>query len=415
MKANLQEKLRHTKRAALVVSRLSTEKKNQILYDIAENIARNKHHILQENKRDVVKAQSVGLGSAFVDRLTLDDGIFAQMVDQIKQIAKLPDPVGKVIEQKVLKNGMKLKKVGTPLGVIGVIYESRPNVTVDVAALAIKSGNTAVLKGGPEAINSNRALVNQVHKALLKNDVPTETIVFLDTTDRRIVDQMLKQRSLIDVIVSRGGYELTKKVAESSTIPVLYHSAGGARIYIDESADLNVALRVCINAKTNRPAACNSLDTIVVHKKIARQFIGKFCDAMKLHGVEALGDAEARKIVQLKKATKRDWDREFLNLVVAIKVVENVDRAIEFIRKHSKGHSEGIIAENQAIVKKFTESIDAAALFVNCSTRLHDGWTFGLGAEVGISTGKLHARGPTGLKEITTYKWIAYGQGQVRQ
>ena len=295
--------------------------------------------------------------------------------------------------------GIRLKKVRVPLGVVGIIYESRPNVTLEAAALALKSGNAVILKGGKEAINTNREIVSCIHKAFKKQHLPKEIVLFLDTADRRVVDALIKADKYIDILIPRGGYELVKKVQVNSTIPVLAHSAGGARIYIDKSADINKALRICLNAKINRPATCNSLDTVVVHKGIAGIFLPKFYKLMSQNGVEI----------------RNNYETEFLDKIVAIKVVKDVNGAIRFIKKYSKGHSEGIIAVDKRAIEKFVQEIDAAGLFVNCSTRLHDGFIFGLGAEIGIATAKLHARGPVGLKELTTYKWIAYGKGQIRE
>jgi len=304
MKSNLQNKLQLVKKASLAMAGLSTARKNQILSDIGGNIAGNKNGIVRANKKDIADALRSGKGDALIDRLTITDGVFSQMVDQIKQIRRLQDPIGKIMERKVLTNGVKLQKVSVPIGVIGAIYESRPNVTVDIVALAIKAGNAVVLKGGPEAIRSNRELIRHIHTAMRNNGISTKTALFLDDVEKEIVDEMVKYSEFIDVIIPRGGYQLMKKVAETSTIPILYHAAGGARIYVDETADLDLAVTVCLNAKTNRPAACNSLDTIVAHGKIARRFLKKFYEAVKPYGVEVRGDNDTRKILRVKKRRK---------------------------------------------------------------------------------------------------------------
>jgi glutamate-5-semialdehyde dehydrogenase len=315
------------------------------------------------------------------------------MIHQTEAIARSNDPIGEIIEKRVLKNGVLLLKKRVPLGVIGIIYESRPNVTLDVAALCLKSGNACVLKGGSDCLNSNRALVSCIHQALQKTGIPKEAVTFLDTANRSIVLKMLKQHQFIDVLIPRGGYELVRKVAEQSTIPLLYHAQGGARIYVDESANIKKAIAVCVNAKINRPGTCNSLDTILVHKKIAKTFLPLLAAKFMTANVEIRGDAETRKVIQASRANEVDFKTEFLSLIVSRKVVN----------------------DDKAIIKKFTALIDAAALFINCSTRLHDGGVFGLGAEMGIATGKLHARGPVGLRDLATYKWVVYGNGEIRK
>lgn len=419
MRTNLLNIIKKTKYASFTVGNLSTERKNSLLLEIAAEIRLNKENILRENRKDVEMAKEMGLSEVFIDRLTISEKVFNGIVDQIYKVAMLPDPVGSCLEKRKLANGIILKKISTPLGVIGVIYESRPNVTLDAAILAIKSGNAIVLKGGQEAFCSNKAIVRCIHCALKKFDLPQEAVLFLGTgnkeMDKRLVYQLLKFNKFIDVVIPRGGYGLIKEVIRRSTIPLLYHGAGGARIYVDKSADLKLAVTVCTNAKTNRPSTCNSLDTVIVHEEVAREFLKKLTDSLKSYGVEIKGDNQTRKIINTKKATEADYKKEFLDLVLAIKIVSSLEDAIKFINMYTKKHSEGIIAKDKRIIKEFTQSIDAASVFVNCSTRLHDGEIFGLGAEMGIATGKLHARGPVGLKELTTYKWIAYGKGQIRE
>lgn len=419
MKSNLLNIIKKTKQSSFVVGNLSTERKNRLLLEIAKEIKLNKKNIVQENKKDVEKAKEAGFNEVFIDRLRISEKVFKQMVDQVYKVAVLPDPVGSCLEKRKLTNGAILKKISVPLGVIGVIYESRPNVTLDSAILALKSGNAIVLKGGQEAFCSNKAIVACIRQVLKRANLPKESVLFLGTggkqMNRRLVYELLKFNEYIDVIIPRGGYKLIKEVTNKSNIPLLYHGTGGARIYVDKSADLKLAVEVCVNAKTNRPSTCNSLDTVIVHEKIAREFLKKLTDGLKSCGVEIKGDSQTRKIINAKKATEADYKKEFLDLVLAIKMASSLEESIEFINKYTKRHSEGIIAKDKRIIEKFTQSIDSASIFVNCSTRLHDGEIFGLGAEMGIATGKLHARGPVGLKELTTYKWIVYGKGQIRE
>lgn len=385
--------------ASRLFSRISTQEKNAVLADLALRIRKGIREILRANRIDVREAKKSGCDGAFINRLTLTEQSVVAMVQGAEEIAALPDPVGRVLEERILANGVHLKKRAVPLGALFVIYESRPNVTIDAAALAFKAGSAIVLKGGSEAIRTNRVLVDLFHQALRMHDMPEAGVLFLDTTDRAVVSWLLRQEQYIDVVIPRGGYGLVRTVVEQSRIPVLYHAAGGARIYIDQSADVDMAVDVCVNAKTSRPATCNSLDTIVVHEAVVQEFVPRVTAALKENGVEIVED---------------DWSTEFLSLKVSMKTVKDIGEAISFIRQHSKKHTEGIVATDQNTIDAFVSSIDAAAIMVNCSTRLHDGGAFGLGAEMGIATGKLHARGPVGLNELVTYQWVAQGNGQIR-
>lgn len=429
MNMDLRKLLSKTKEATRDLALISKEKKKSVLLSLKKILEERKNEVFEENVKDIEAAKKIGRNAAFIDRLSFTDKNFVGMVDSLGDIAKLSSGLGEVIEEREIENGVRLEKIRVPLGVIGIIYESRPNITVEVFALCLMSGNGCVLKGGTDAIRSNRILYKYVQEALEKNGVSKDVVCFLDTTDRAVVTELLKQREFIDVIIPRGGYELVKKVVEESAIPVLYHAEGGARIYVDASADLDMALNICVNAKTNRPATCNSLDTVVVNEKIAERFIPVLVDALDEFNVVIKGDKQTIDIDQRSKikdqnhsskpkniniATDEDFKTEFLDYVVAIKVVRDVDEAIEFIQEYSKKHSEGIVAKDKDVIDKFVKEIDAAALFVNCSTRLHDGGVMGFGAEMGIATGKLHARGPVALKELTTYKWIAWGEGQIK-
>jgi len=407
--------LRAANGAAPVLAALPLQRRKAVLRTLASTLKQEKKRILAENEKDVRAASMSGRNDAFINRLTLTDAMFDSMLKQVQTISKSREVLGVLLEKKTIAGGVRLEKVSVPLGVIGIVYESRPNVTIDVAALCIMSGNAAVLKGGSDALNTNRILFKCVQQALKKNGVPAEAVVFLDTDDRIIVDKLVRENEYIDVLIPRGGYGLVKKVVSQSKIPVLYHASGGARIYIDKDADLKVAVKVCVNAKTNRPATCNSVDTILVHEKFAAAFIPLLVKKLQAAGVEVRGDAKTANIAGVKKAKESDYATEFLDYVVVIKIVRGVDEAISHIRTYTKKHTEGIISQNKNVVAKFVSAIDAAGIFVNCSTRLHDGGVFGLGAEMGVATGKLHARGPVGLRELTTYKWVAYGSGQVRK
>ncbi len=386
--------------AATQLSNSTDEQRDLFLKSLAKILLKHQEEITKANKVDINRSQKMGLSSAFLERLVLDKKGVKLLVSKLESIEKLHSNLGEVIEEKSEEKGLIIKKVRVPLGVIAVIYEARPEVTIDVAALCIKSGNAAILKGGSEAVETNKVLYGCILAALKESGFIKETISFISSSDRKIIDDLLKQHEHIDLVIARGGYELVRRVLEKSTIPVLAHAAGGARIYVDKSADLSIAQKVIINAKISKPAACNSIDTIVVHQDIAAGFIPSITNALSKVNVAVVTD--------------EDWDKEFMELSINIKIVKSAEDAIIFINQHSKKHSEGIIATDKNVVKQFTNSVDSAALFVNCSTRLHDGYVFGLGSEMGISTGKFHARGPVGLKELTTYKWEVYGNGQIR-
>lgn len=388
------------KQSANKFSSVSEERRNIFLRHLSEALLQKQREIVEANKRDLAKAKIQELSSAFIERLDLDEAGVEKLILKLRDIEKLNAGIGEIIEERVGKSKLLFKKIRVPLGVIAVIYEARPEVTIDVAALCIKSGNAAILKGGSEAIETNKVLYTCILQALVKSDLAKETINFIPSKNRRIINWLLKKHEYIDLVIARGGYGLVKAVLNQSTIPVLAHAAGGSRIYVDESADLSMAEKIIISAKISKPAACNSLDTIVIHQKVPTKFVSKITSRLKDGGV---------------KIVENDWDTEFLGLSVSIKVVKNVEEAVNFINLHTKRHSEGIIATDKSVIDYFTKFIDAAALFVNCSTRLHDGYVFGLGSEMGISTGKLHARGPVGLKELTTYKWEVYGNGQIRK
>ncbi len=405
--------LEKVKKVSLFLSQLNEKKKNTFLQRLATTLQNHKNIILETNKKDIKNAKTNKLSSAFIQRLTLNENGFTNMISRLIDLQKLKSGIGTVISKKQLRNGILLKKVAVPIGTILVIYESRPEVTVDIAALCIKSGNVALLKGGSEAINTNRVLYICIKNALVQSCIEKNAVSFVE--DRKSVNFLLKQNEYIDLVIARGSYSLVKTILKQSSIPVLAHAAGGARIYVDKSADLSHAIHILINAKISKPAACNSLDTILIHRDIKDSFILELVQRMQSLKVSVMGDTYISKLTGVKKVNNSDWDTEFLGLKVSIKMVENSKEAIQFINTYTKKHSEGIIAADKKAINTFTKEVDAAALFINCSTRFNDGYEFGLGAEMGIATGKIHARGPVGLKELTIYKWEAYGNGQIRE
>lgn len=413
---NLEEMGQRAQTAARVLGAASAGKRTAALERLAVLLCERSDDLLAANARDVQVAREAGRSSAFIDRLTLTPARIEGMAKVTKDVAALPARTGRVIEERTLPNGVILRRVSVPLGVIGFIYESRPNVTVDVAALCIKSGNVAILKGGSESINSNRAITAIIHTALRDAGLPEDVVQLIDSTDRALTMQMLRLDRYIDVLIPRGGYDLVRTVVNNSTIPALYHAEGGARIYVDKSADLDMAAEVSVNAKAQRPGVCNAADTLVIHSAIAADFLKRVVPQLQAANVQVRGDKHARELMpQIVAASDEDWNTEYLDYIISIRVVEDLAEALDFIARYSKRHSEGIIAGDPAVIETFLNSVDAAALFVNCSTRLHDGNVFGLGAEMGIATGKLHARGPVALDELTTYKWIATGTGQIRE
>ena len=405
--------LNQIKKSAQILSQSSEKARNLFLEELASAVDERQEAITAANTKDVLFARGSKLSPALIERLRLNRAGVGKIIGKIREVQKLKSGLGEIIEKKESSEGLIIQKVMVPLGVILVIYESRPEVTIDVACLCVKSGNAVILKGGSEAIYTNRELYKCILVALKRSGLGSDTVSFIEK--RSDSSKLLKQNGFVDLVVVRGGYNLVKTVQRQSTIPVLAHAAGGARIYVDESADLSVAKNIILNAKVSRPAACNSLDTIVVHKSIAATFIPRIVKELLNNCVRVSGDKAAGRYAEVEAATNSDWETEFLSLKVAIKVVASVDEAVEFIKRYSKKHSEGIITSDKKTIDFFTKAIDAAAIFVNCSTRLHDGYVFGLGSEMGISTGKLHARGPVGLKELTTYKWEVYGNGQIRK
>ncbi|MBI2453199.1 glutamate-5-semialdehyde dehydrogenase [Candidatus Peregrinibacteria bacterium] len=406
------------KNASKQLALLSTESKNKALEAIASSLLNNMQTILEANCIDMKDGEKAGLG-AMLDRLMLDEKRLKAISCEVLKVAELKDYVGEVIEDRVLANGIHLQRIRVPIGVIGCIIESRPNVTVDIATLCIKSGNAAFIKGGSEAIHSNRAIIAVIQDALKNTGVPSDSIQFLDSTDRAQVSEFLTLNQYIDLMIPRGSQKLVKFVMAHSTIPVL--GAGGAvvHIFVDEHADISKALDIVVNSKTRRVSICNTLDNLLAHEKIAEKFLPQLAERLREHHVEIRADEPAFKILSekyepLRQATKNDWDSEYLDYILGIKIVENLEEALSHISKHSLKHTESIVTENKENAELFLQSVDSACVYHNMSTQFSDGGEFGLGAEVAISTQKLHARGPFALEGLTTYKWIGRGNGQTR-
>ncbi|MCK5849795.1 MAG: glutamate-5-semialdehyde dehydrogenase [Kiritimatiellae bacterium] len=395
---------------------LHSRKKKAILQSMADEIDNQKAVIIEANNKDIAEAQNEGLSSAMIDRLRLTEGRIRNMVRGIRAVADLKDPIGSKISRWIRPNGLEIVKRCVPIGVIGIIYESRPNVTSDTATLCIKTSNAIILRGGKEAINSNIAIANALTAGGEKKGLPKNAIQLVRTTDRAAVTELVQLEGLIDLIIPRGGEALIRTVTEQARVPVIKHYKGVCHTYVDESADTEMALNIVVNAKCQRPGVCNATETLLVHKAIASDFLPKIATRLAEFEVELRGDAASRDIVpETKEATEDDWYTEYLDMILAIKVVSSVSEAIEHINKYGSKHSDAIITESEAAGKKFTQEVDSAAVYINASTRFTDGAEFGMGAEIGISTDKLHARGPMGLEELTTYKYVVFGKGQIRE
>ena len=406
--------------AARQLARLSTEVKNRTLLNLAECLETDVDELLQANASDCAEARDNGLDDAMIDRLLLTPDRLRGTASEQRKIAALPDPVGESIEMTTLPNGLMAGRRRVPLGVVASIYESRPNVTVDIFGLCFKSGNACILRGGKEAIRSNTALIGLIHKSLAEAGAPEDAVQFVDNPDRHLVDAMLKMDQYIDLIVPRGGDGLVRFVGENATMPAVTGGVGVCHTYIDRAADLDMAASVTLNAKVRRPYICNALDTLLVHSAVAGEGLPRIAGGLAASGVELRCDNRALSILgpsatgSVQSASEDDWGREFLAMAAAVKVVDSIDEALEHIETYGSGHSEAIITEDYSAAMRFLDEVDAAAVYVNASTQFTDGGQFGLGAEVGISTQKLHARGPMGLKELTSYKWVIMGNGQVR-
>lgn len=416
MKEKILRIAQQSKAASRRLSNLSTKIKNDSLRFMADILEERSGFILDANSKDIQQARENGLSSAFIDRLTLNDTRIREMSKGLRDVAVSPDPVGEVVRMWRRPNGLQIGKIRTPIGVIGIIYESRPNVTVDAAALCIKSGNAVILRGGSEAINSNIAIANLLSDAGRTRGLPDNSIQLIDVIEREAILEMLKLDTYIDLIIPRGGHSLIKTVVQNSAIPVIKHDKGLCHVYIDSEADLEMGERIAFNAKVQRPSVCNAMETLLVHKDIARRFLPSMIKKYKEARVEIRGCSKTKAIVSdIKDASEEDWDTEYLELILSIKVVDSIDEAIEHITRHGSMLSEAIVTKDYNNAWKFLREVDAASVFVNASTRFTDGGQFGLGAEMGISTQKLHCRGPMGLEELTSIKYIIFGDGQIRE
>ncbi len=403
---------KRAKRASGELARLSTLTKNSILKNMAREFLKRRKGILKANERDIRFAKKKGLSKALIDRLSLSSLRIENMAKSLRGIASLPDPVGIIIKTTKRPNGLTIKKVRVPIGVIAMIYEARPNVTVEASGLALKSGNAIILKGGSEAQNSNLTILKILNET---KGLPENALQLIKTTSRQAVRELLRLDDYIDLVIPRGGEGLIQMVKETSTIPVIAHAKGLCHTYVDRDADLDMALKVVYNAKVQRPGVCNALETLLVHKNIAQKFLPRMIERLEGAGVEVRGCPKSRRIVPgINKARESDWRTEYLDLILSIKIVNSLEEALDHISRYGSNHSEAIITRNKKAAEKFLKEVDASAVFVNASTRFNDGGEFGLGAEIGISTQKLHARGPMGLEELTTYKYLVYGKGQIR-
>ncbi len=406
-----------TQKASRVLANVATADKNRVLKAMAKALLDRADYLIKENAKDLAAAQKAGLTKAMVDRLSLDKKRIKEMATCLLDTAKLKDPVGKILQTIKRPNGLLIKKVRTPIGTIGIIYESRPNVTSDCIGLCLKSGNAVILKGGKEAAYSNQAIFNVLREALQGSSIPQDAIQLISSTDREAVHILLKLEQYVDLIVPRGGESLIRFVAEHSRIPVIKHYKGVCHVYVSENADLNMAHKICYNAKVQKPGVCNAMETMLVHRDSAIRFLPGMINDFKKAGVEIRGCPVTRKIVKnsIKEATMQDWYEEYLDLILSVRVVDSLDEAIDHINTYGSKHSDAIVTDDKKEADLFLKGIDSACVYVNASTRFTDGYEFGFGAEVGISTDKIHARGPMALEELTTYKYLVYGRGQIRQ
>ncbi len=410
------EKAKRAKLAAAELAKLSSGIKNKALQIMAQALEAQTDFLIKANKLDLEAAVQSGKPKAFIDRLTLNEQRIKDMADGLRVIKDLPDPVGETVAMWRRPNGLQIGRRRVPLGVIGVIYESRPNVTADAAGLCLKTGNAVILRGGSEAIKSNKAIVKVLSQASYEAGIPEGAIQLIEDTDRASARELMRLNGLVDVLIPRGGTGLIKAVVEEATVPVIETGVGNCHIYVDGQCDRDTAVKIIINAKTQRPGVCNAVETLLVDRRIAEEFLPVVIKELREKDVEIRGCEETLKIVpDVARATEEDWDTEYLDYILAVKVVDGIDEAIRHIGMHGTGHSEAIITDNYHAAQKFLDEVDAAAVYVNASTRFTDGFEFGFGAEIGISTQKLHARGPMGLNELTTIKYVIYGSGQIRK
>ncbi|MEE8552342.1 MAG: glutamate-5-semialdehyde dehydrogenase [Desulfobacterales bacterium] len=401
--------------ASLEIAKCPSDKKNEVLVAIADNIEKLASHIQEENQKDLARAKKMGLSDAMIDRLTVTDATIKSMSQGIREVAQLNDPVGSTSKAWLRPNGLKVSRMRIPLGVIGIIYESRPNVTIDAAGLCLKAGNAVILRGGSEAFSSNQALAGIVGQVLGETGLPVETVQVVPVRDRKAVNVLLNQEEFVDLIIPRGGEGLIRFVVEHSTIPVLKHYKGVCHVFVDEGADIEMAQEICYNSKVQRPGVCNAMETMLVHRSMAQEFLPKMAERFVKTGVEIRGCLETCRILPgAHKAGESDWPEEYLDLILAVRVVEDMEQAISHIAEYGSSHTETIVTRDFNRGNRFVREVDSSVVLVNASTRFNDGGELGLGAEIGISTSKLHAFGPMGVEELTTTKFLVFGDGQVR-
>lgn len=406
---------KNAKEASYELGILSTEEKDNALFLMAEELINYKKEILEANNIDLENAKEKGISDALLDRLSLSNDRIEDMAKGLRDIAKLQDPVGEVVSMWQRPNGIQIGQKRVPIGVVGIIYESRPNVTCDAAGLCLKTGNASILRGGSDAINSNKAIVKALKKGIQRAGLPINAVQLVEDTSREVATEMMRLNKFIDVLIPRGGAGLIQSVVKNSTVPVIETGTGNCHIYIDENADFEMARNIVINAKASRPGVCNAAEKLIVNEKIAKEFLPIIVESLRENNILVKGDEKVKSIINdIEKVNDEEWGVEYLDYIIAIKIVSNVDEAINHINNYGTGHSECIVTESYKNSQKFLQRVDAAAVYVNASTRFTDGGEFGFGAEIGISTQKLHARGPMGLKELTTIKYIIYGNGQIR-
>ncbi len=416
IKKQIREMAKKAREASYKLANLSSRIKDQALLDMAEELTKAAAQLKKANAEDVKLARQKSLSAAMIDRLTLTDQVIQTMAAGLREIAALPDPVGQIVKMWKRPNGLLVGKMRIPLGVIGIIYESRPNVTADAAALCLKAGNAVILRGGSEAINSNLAIADVLQRVIQKHGLPEAAIQVIPIVSRQAIEEMLNLEEFIDLIIPRGGEDLIRFVTAHSKIPVIKHYKGVCHVFVDASADINTAQEICYNAKVQRPGVCNAMETMLVHRAIAPQFLPPMAQKFTQAGVELRGCPETKKILPaIKPADEEDWGKEYLDLILAVRIVDSLDEAIQHIIRYGSAHTEAIVTQDYAHAQRFLQEVPSSTVLVNASTRFSDGFQLGLGAEIGISTTKLHAFGPMGVEELTTTKFIVYGSGQIRQ
>lgn len=416
IKKEIMEMAKKAREASYPLVNLSSRVKDQALLDMAEELIKASPRLKKANIGDVKLARQKNLSSAMIDRLTLTDQVIQTMAAGLREVAALPDPVGQIVKMWKRPNGLLVGKMRIPLGVIGIIYESRPNVTADAAALCLKAGNAVILRGGSEAINSNLAIAEVLQKVIQKHGLPEAAIQVVPIVSRQAIEELLKLEEFIDLIIPRGGEDLIRFVTAHSKIPVIKHYKGVCHVFVDASADINMAQEICFNAKVQRPGVCNAMETMLVHQEIAPQFLPLMAEKFNQAGVELRGCPETKKLLPtIKAAQAEDWGREYLDLILAVRIVNSLDEAIHHIIRYGSAHTEAIVTQDYVHAQRFLQEVPSSTVLVNASTRFSDGFQLGLGAEIGISTTKLHAFGPMGVEELTTTKFIVYGSGQIRQ